>query len=226
VAVPGDFVFLRHLIDQGVVSGPVLEVGSRDHQGGEGNAQPTCQAAGLSWEGADIAEGPGVDFLLDVLDAAAVAAVGRRWPSVLLFNLLEHVYDPPTALRNAVTLTEPGGVVAVAGPAVWELHDYPADYWRPMPDFFHEFARREGLQVVPGTPHWIVNDRLLALDALVDEGAHRLPSKHFARQIYGAAWAEWSRVVHRTLNTLGRGRLFYPQSGLGIALRRPASPGA
>ena len=223
MAVPGDFRYLAHLIESAVVQGPVLEVGSLDHQGGDaGNARATCRTAGLAWEGADLELGPGVDFQLDILDPTAVQAVDRRWPSVLVFNLLEHVYDPARALAGSMELVEPGGVCVVAGPCVWELHDFPADYWRPMPDFFFEFARRQGYEVVDGTARWIVNDGLIPMAELSDGAQKLLPSKRFARRIYGPARASWSRIVHRGLNTLGRGRFVYPQSGFGICLRKPA----
>src|SRR5215510_9746413 len=139
-----DRQYLGGLIADGRVAGPVLEIGSRDWNG---NMAPVVSEAGLLWEGCDIEPGPGVDFALDILDERAVMDVGRRWPTVLLFNLLEHLYDPPAALRNALGLVEPGGCCVVCGPVVWEIHRYPKDYWRPLPDFFVEFARRHGYGV-------------------------------------------------------------------------------
>jgi hypothetical protein len=78
----------------------------------------------------------------------AEAQIARRWPTVLVFNLLEHVFDPITVLHHSLSLVEPGGTCLVVGPVIWPLHDYPADYWQPLPDFFIEFARREGAEVV------------------------------------------------------------------------------
>src|SRR5205085_1612458 len=166
MAVAGDFTFLRLLIDRGVVTGPVLEIGSRAWQGAEeGNAKAVCVAAGLQWEGTDIVEGEGVDFVLDILDAGAVAAVGRQWPAVLLFNLLEHVYNPIVALEHACRLVAPGGVIVVVGPAVWQLHDYPRDYWRPMPDFFLAFGEHNGYEVPFDLMMWIVEDKAVTVSS-------------------------------------------------------------
>ncbi len=222
MAWAADFLFLRELIDSGTVHTSVLEIGSYNRQGGHlGNGRDTCQQAGVLWEGVDIVPGPGVDFLLDVLDDGAVDSLGRRWPCVLLFNLLEHVYDPPLALRNARRLVEPDGVIAVAGPVIWEAHDYPQDYWRPMPGFFFEFARREGLDVVPGSPTWLLEGRLLPFDALRDGSQHLVPSRRFAPQVIARRPGSVAALLDRGVARLfGRGWVF-PFCGFGVALRVP-----
>ena len=221
MAWAGDFTYLRRLIDQGAVTGSVLEVGSINHQGGdEGNAKVTCERAGLRWEGADVAVGPGADLVLDILDGAAVAAVAGRWDGVLLFNLLEHVFDPLTALRNAVQLAAPGGVVVVSGPAIWELHDYPADYWRPMPGFFLEFARRHGHEIVPGSAMWILESGLIPIDALREGSQYLVPSARHARALHGRRLATWTSALDRAFGALGRRPVVFPFCSFAIALRR------
>ena len=182
MAVEADFAYLRHLIQEGLVVGPVLEIGSRAWQGEQGNTATECRRFGLKWEGTDIEAGAGVNFVLDILDTTAVVAVGRQWPSVLVFNLLEHVYDPIAALRNAMSLVAPGGVAVVVGPAIWQLHDYPRDYWRPMPDFFVEFAEREGYSVVREAMMWTVLGRLVAVDQLSIGSQKKLPSISLSRR--------------------------------------------
>lgn len=221
MAVPIDMTYLEGLIERGAIGGPVLEVGSRDwsNKGEPGNTSTTCRTAGLSWEGCDISAGPGVDFTLDILDDHAAASIERRWETVLLFNLLEHVYDPTSALRNSLHLVKPGGLCVVVGPTVWQLHDYPADYWRPLPDFFIEFGRREGASVEDMA--WLVNDRIVPVGE-VREGSQRLiPSKQTSSQLYGRARAQFSRGLNRALSTVARD-LHFPWVGLGVALRRPA----
>ena len=216
---------MRRLIAQGVIAESVLEVGSLNHQGGaDGNAQATCTRAGLRWEGADLRAGAGVDHLLDILDDGAVATLGRRWDSVLLLNLLEHVYDPIAALRNAVRLVAPRGALVVSGPAVWELHDYPADFWRPMPGFFVEFARREGLEVVAGSATWIVDGRLIALDALRDGAQWLAPSARHVRALHGRRRRGIAAAIaNRIAGLVGGPQLVFPFTSFAIALRRPSS---
>lgn len=223
MAVDVDFAYLRTLIGGGLIAGPVLEVGSRAWQGEVGNAARECRLAGLSWEGTDIVDGDGVDFVLDILDRQAVEAVGRKWPTVLVFNLLEHVYNPIEALANAMTLVAPGGAAVILGPTVWQLHDYPGDFWRPMPDFFLEFANRHGHQVVPEAMMWTVAGKVLPVRRFSLGSQKKLPSisRPGVVQIWGAPRAYWSRAVHLALRTFGRETL-YPDCGLGVLLRKSA----
>jgi hypothetical protein len=210
---PGDLLYLRTVLAQGAVAGPVLEIGGRSWQT-DGNASQTCADAGLEWEAADLEPGVGVALVLDILDEHAVARIGRTWPTVLAFNLLEHVYDPITALRHAMSLVAPGGICLVLSPAVWQLHDFPADYCRLMPDFYSEFARREGLNVPAGTFQWIVGERLIPVENLASGGQKLLPNKQTA------PWqSRLSDAIHRIANTNGRS-LFFPYSALGCGLQK------
>lgn len=223
MAVEVDFTYLRDVIARGLVKAPVLEVGSRAWQGQEGNAARACRDAGLAWEGTDIVAGEGVDFVLDILDRTAVDGLGRQWATVLVFNLLEHVYDPITALDNAMALVAPGGPAVVVGPAVWQLHDYPKDFWRPMPDFFLEFARRNGYEVVPDVLTWTVAGKLVPVDAISVGTQKKLPSisRPGVVEVWGGPRAYWSRAVHALLRTFGR-ETPHPDCGLGVVLRKPA----
>jgi SAM-dependent methyltransferase len=231
MAVPADLAYLRSVLPH--VGPDVLEIGSRAWQGDEGNMRSTIVGAGRRWEGCDLEEGPGVDFTIDILDDDRVAGVGRTWSTVLLFNLLEHVYDPPHALRNALRLVGPGGTCVVCGPAIWELHDFPADYWRPMPDFYVEFARREGLSIVPGTLCWVLNEfrylpgrppatRAIPVDDLVLEGQKQVPARLTAAAVYGRGRTVASIALQRALNLTGRVTRF-PNVGLGVVLQLPSS---
>jgi SAM-dependent methyltransferase len=219
--VIGDFAFLEHAIDTGLVSGRVLELGSYNRQGGElGNAKATVERRGISWQGSDIEPGPDVDFTLDVLDSDAVAAIPERWDSVLVMNLLEHVYDPIRALEAALSLVRAGGSLVAVGPVVWELHDYPADYWRPMPGFFTEFARRHRCRVPEDGLRWIALDRLFDPAQFTRDGQMLLPSSHTAVDVWGRGKTLRSKVAHRAGSTYGR-QVFFPYVGLGVCMTTP-----
>ena len=54
--------------------------------------------------------------------ASVAAAAGRRFTALTLTDVLEHIPDPVSVLRNAAALLVPGGVVAVkvpSGPGQW-----------------------------------------------------------------------------------------------------------
>ena len=220
MATAGDFIFLEHLIHGRLLRGDVLELGSYNRQGGDwGNAKVTIERSGLRWQGADLEAGPGVDFMLDVLDPNAIAAVPRRWDGVLVMNLLEHVYDPIRAMESALCLVGSGGSLVAVGPAVWELHDFPGDYWRPLPDFFLEFARRNRCEVPENGFRWIVSDRLVDVNGLTRGEQKVLPSSHTARALWGSTKTYRSKLLHRAGRTFGR-NLFFPYVGLGVCLLR------
>lgn len=228
MATAGDESFLRTQLNRGHVGASVLEVGSRDWQAGEGNMSRVIVESGRSWEGCDITTGPGVDFVLDLLDDAAVAAEQRRWQTVLVFNVLEHVYDPISALRNAVSLVENGGNCILCGPAIWELHAFPADYWRPQPDFFDEFSRRERLALLDLS--WVLQQwaylpgrqpriRVIPVDELRDRHGRQAPGRLTASQTFGWFRSRASIGVQRALNLTGRSSQF-PKTSIGAVLRK------
>ncbi|MGO8864801.1 MAG: hypothetical protein ACLQRH_29100 [Acidimicrobiales bacterium] len=219
---PIDRKYLASLLKTGLLKGPVLEVGSQAIEGQGGNTEAACRSAGLDWEGLDLVAGPGVDHLLDMTDTQTVSKIVKRWATVLLFNTLEHVYDPVTVLRNAVSLTDVGGLCVVITPVVWQIHDYPADYSRLLPDFYLEFARRERCTVVP-SPTWLVGDNLIPVEDLtLADGQKQLPGTGpLAHIIFDRRRVVISRVVHKLFNTVGR-NIHYPNCALGVVLRREA----
>ena len=142
-----------------------------------------------------------------------------------MFNLLEHVYEPALALRHAVSLVEPGGAVVVVGlPRLWQLHDYPRDFWRPMPDFFSEFARRHGLTVVGEHFCWLLeqHEQIIEIASLTTPaGQKQFPGRNTAREVFGTFRATTSLYIERALNLTGR-IMHFPQVGIGVVLRKPS----
>jgi len=223
MSVELDYTYLEQLLRDGVIAGSAIEIGSRiwPISAGTGNARELCRRFGVDWTGADIEHGDGVDVIVDILDPASVSSLGRKWDAVLVMNLLEHVYDPISALRNCCEITAPGGACVVVGPAVWPIHDFPQDFWRPLPDFFLEFARREGMETDTASMYYLALDRLIPVDELTEGTQKHLPSKGHAERLFGRRRAVVSRYAHFALNTYGR-EFAFPLSGLGVVLRKPA----
>lgn len=218
MAVPADFAYLEHLVERGLIQGPLLDLGSRNVQNSAmGNARALCKRHGIAWEGADGQQGRDVTFVLDILDQEAVAALRRTWRTVVATNLFEHVYDPIRGIENALTLLEDGGSCVIITPAFWEVHDFPKDYWRPLPDFYLEFAARH--DCVVHEPRWIVGDRLLPWESLMMGTQKQAPSKVHGDVVFGRAKTFRSRLVHRVFRTSGR-EMFFPYSGIGVCLTR------
>jgi SAM-dependent methyltransferase len=205
-------------VSTGDIRGTVLDLGSRNVQDMEGgNARLFCERHGLDWEGADLEAGRDVSFTLDVLDREQVHGVARTWTTIIAMNLYEHLYDPIRGLENTLELVEDGGAVVVVTPTVWELHDFPKDYWRPLPDFYLDFAERNSCVV--REPRWIVGGRIVPWERMMRGKQKLIPSKNQDIEMHGAWKALRSRLVHRAFGTSGR-QSFFPYSALGVCIRR------
>ena len=127
-----------------------LEVGSYNVNG---NSKELLASRGIAYTGIDLQEGPDVDLVCDITDEQAVTATlgDRRFDLVVCANVLEHVYEPVRALDNILRLLEPGGFLLLITPLVWDLHDWPHDYYRLNPDFYKRYAKDNGLEILPDT---------------------------------------------------------------------------
>jgi SAM-dependent methyltransferase len=228
MAVGEDFVFLRRVIEAGHLRGPCLEVGSLNHAGGPyGNCRFTVESLGLRYEGADLFDGPDVDHVLDFTDGEAVRATfeGRRFGTVILFSVLEHVYDPIRVLDNALALLDArGGALVISAPVVWELHDYPKDFWRLNPDFYEAYARGNGLELVPEQFVYMYQGQVRQVGDFAIQGKRVLPSRASGALAYGPARHWYSKIVERAFNTLGR-RHPFTYAAIGCVLVKPSRPG-
>ena len=130
------------------LDGPVLEIGAKDY-GNTPSFRPLFE--GMEYVGLDMADGPGVDQVLDMTrDFAEVdsALDERRFGTIFCLSVLEHCRDPFKMCANITRLLAPGGTLLVSVPFSWERHGYPSDYWRFTPDgvkvLFPELAFDDG----------------------------------------------------------------------------------
>jgi SAM-dependent methyltransferase len=76
---------------------------------------------------------------------------GRRYSLILMLDVLEHLADPPGALRHALTLLEPAGALLITVPAfrlLWTNHDILNDhYTRYTKRSLGNVARQAGLRI-------------------------------------------------------------------------------
>ncbi len=225
MAIAEDMQFLQRAHAAGCVRGSCLEIGSFHVAGTPASdVARTLRAWGLDYVGADIAPGPGVDVVVDFTDPARVATLlaGRQFDTIIMFNVIEHVFDPLLLLDTATALLRPGGALLISSPIVWELHRFPRDYWRPSPDFYEDYAGRRGVRLEATLSFYGFHNRLVRVAAFDDaSGEHRLPSLATARVGHGALRALWSRAIHRLFNTLGRNHP-YTWTALTCALVRDA----
>ncbi len=119
--------------------GPVLEIGSKDY----GSTQNFRQFyAGQSYTGVDMADGPNVDVVADLVEGTCGLPLGHFDIGICL-SVLEHVRRPWVMAENVARLMRPGGRLCISVPWSWPYHAYPDDYfrfsWRGIAELFPDF---------------------------------------------------------------------------------------
>jgi SAM-dependent methyltransferase len=169
--------------------------------------------SGIQYFGSDLHEGKHVDFIVDFEQREQVQATfnGRTFGSILILNVLEHVFDPIRILDNAFSILRPSGACIIITPAVWPLHDYPLDCWRIMPSFYDTYCKRRKLKL---TSLEYVGRGDVKDFADSDRNYHLpLPSQNKTRMIY-------SRIVHKLFNTPARLMLFPSHVSIGAVIEK------
>lgn len=136
--------FVTALTEEEVRGKHILEVGSGDVNG---SVRPIVSARGpADYFGVDMAEGPGVDRvvdatkLVDVFDEAS-------YDVVISTEMMEHVVDWQTTLMNMFRMVAPGGVIVVTTRSVpFGYHPHPIDTWRYTPDAMVQIIKAAGFE--------------------------------------------------------------------------------
>jgi SAM-dependent methyltransferase len=144
---------MTHLLREDVRGKDLLEIGACNVNGSL--RQAMLEREPTSYLGTDIAEGPGVDDVCNVVDLAARYGP-NRFDVVICTEMLEHVRDWRAAVSNMKRVLRPGGVMLITTRAKGHpYHGYPFDYWRyELADFRHIFGDFEvlALEADPTAP--------------------------------------------------------------------------
>ncbi len=116
--------YLRHWVPR--VDGPVLEIGSKDYGS---TASFRDFYAGAEYVGVDMAEGKGVDVVVDLAKSLGPLEESH-FDLGICRSVLEHVEKPWIFAANLGRLIRPGGRLYMSVPWVWRYHAYPDDYFR------------------------------------------------------------------------------------------------
>lgn len=112
------------------LSGPFLEVGSRDY-GSTQNLRSLFH--GETYVGLDLSEGSGVDVVMDLtqpFDVLDKMLGHQRFGTIFSLSVMEHCENPFLMADNMTRLLKPGGRIILSVPFAWKFHGYPSDYWR------------------------------------------------------------------------------------------------
>ncbi len=206
-----DLEYIKRLIDSGIITGPVLELGA-----GYGGA--TCRdavvGAGIDYFSSDITPSDGISFVADFLgeDVRLFFPPSARFNCILVLNVLEHTIDPIRVLDNAARLLNDSGLLVIIAPAVWALHNYPVDCCRLMPNWFERYAEIQDMVIIREWFEYIGYGRV---DRYLDrQGNHQFPPPT------GSSFKYWkSRIIQWLFDTHGRGMAFPNHLAIGVVMR-------
>ena len=110
--------------------GPVYEFGSFLVEGSGADANLRTAFPGRKFIGCDMRPGPGVDRIEDL---SCLQLPDDTAQTIVCVDTLEHVFNAQQAVSEMLRVLAPGGVLVVAVPMHFRVHDYPADDWRFTP---------------------------------------------------------------------------------------------
>jgi hypothetical protein len=200
--------FVRQLVADGTITGPVLELGA-------GYGGPTSRPAippAMGYRSTDIAGK--VDYIANFESRAGFEAIAERFRAILILNVLEHTFEPIRVLDNALSLLAPGGAIVTSTPVIWPIHNYPIDCCRLLPDFYIRYAETRGLDLVPERFAYLGFGPIAGYRA--PDGLFRLPKHGKAKGMAGRV----TRGGYRLFRALARGGLaIYPYVAIVAVFR-------
>ncbi|OGP87972.1 MAG: hypothetical protein A2156_01715 [Deltaproteobacteria bacterium RBG_16_48_10] len=206
-----DLEYVKRLIDCGIITGPVLELGA-------GYRGATCRdvirQAGIEYFASDITPTAGINFVADFenKDIQRFFPPSVKFNCILVLNVLEHTVDPIRVLDNAIRLLNDLGLLVIIAPAVWALHNYPVDCCRLLPNWFERYAEIKGMVIIREWFEYLGYGRV---DRYLDrQGNHQFPPP------IRSSFKYWkSRIVQRLFDTYGRGMAFPNHLAIGVVMR-------
>lgn len=208
-----DQQYVEKLIKYNLLEGPCLELGTG--YGGE-TLSEMFKASNIEYYGTDMFDGPNVDFVIDFENSGE--EILKAYPllpkfrTILVMNVLEHTYDPIRILDNIFSILDTGGKCVIITPTYWPIHNYPIDCWRPLPDFYIEYARRNKYSIVQGTFEYVgygsvINKISNNINPLPMPGDNKFKKLS-------------TRIVNRVFNTYARGMHSATHIAIGVVLKK------
>ncbi len=217
--VQNDINYVMKLQQVGLIQSPCLECGIGTEAGYDGsNFKFYLKPFGVKVIGADISAGPQVDVVVDFHDKKEEIQKAfsnyEPFKTIIISNVLEHVFDPIAILDNLLHLLAEEGVIIVIAPCTWPLHQYPIDTWRINPNFYEEYAKRRGLKL--DLEHFEYTGIAPVTKTIDAEGNYRYPSP------WKTNFQKWrGKIGHRLFKSYAKNMIFESWLSIGAVLQKP-----
>ena len=211
-----DVEYVNQAISLGQLGTNCLEVGTAEDWC---CLKPILKKNDISVTGIDIKPGNYVDHIIDLEESLQriKSTLKGKFPfdSILCLNVLEHTFNPITILDNLCGLLKPRGYLLISTPLMWPLHSYPYDFWRPLPNFYEQYAKRNNLE--------LPKDRFKYLGfGLVENYTTHSCTTGFPSPVINKLRFNWGKIIHRLFNTFGRNYLYPNHLALGLTYQLKA----
>lgn len=191
------------------LAGPVYEFGSYLVEGQERLANLRPLFPGRRYVGCDLRHGPGVDR---VEDLARLSLPDGCAETIVCVDTLEHVFEARRAVDELIRVLAPGGVLLLAAPFDFRVHEYPCDYWRLTPGCVARLlaplpATIVGWQGLESDPHTVLGVGCKTpVGAKFLRGASRFVAGYQAWLSQQEVRLGWRRRWKRRLSGIVRGK--------------------
>ena len=72
----------------------------------------------------------------------------KKFNNIIIFNVLEHVYEIDKAFKELKKLLKPKGKIYISTPFLYRYHSAPKDYYRFTLDFYEKIARKHKIKII------------------------------------------------------------------------------
>jgi SAM-dependent methyltransferase len=124
----------------------ILDVGSRAVNRCFRHTYKEHMAPAWQYVGCDTDAGENVDVVLS--DPYVLPMPADYFDVVISGQCLEHVPRPQKLVNEMARVLKPGGLMLLTAPWQWEIHRYPVDCWRILPDGMRVLLEDAGLKVI------------------------------------------------------------------------------
>ena len=74
-------------------------------------------------------------------------SINKKFKNILIFNVLEHVYDVDNAVYELKKILKNKGKIYISTPFLYQYHEAPKDYSRYTLDYFQKLSKKHGLKI-------------------------------------------------------------------------------